>query len=53
MGSREELREMLTHMERYKMQPVIDQIVPLAEAERAFSVLEDSQNFGKVVLITE
>lgn len=53
MGSREELREMLTHMERYKMQPVIDQVVPLAEAERAFSVLEDSQNFGKVVLITE
>lgn len=53
MGSREELREMLAHMERYKMQPVIDQVVPLAEAERAFSVLEDSQNFGKVVLITE
>lgn len=53
MGSREELREMLTHMEQYKMQPVIDQVLPLAEAGRAFGILEDSQNFGKVVLITE
>ncbi|GKV66861.1 MULTISPECIES: zinc-binding dehydrogenase [Sporosarcina] len=53
MGSREELREMLSFIEEYKIHPVIDSVLPLSKTEEAFSKLGDSVQFGKIVLQTE
>ncbi len=50
MGSREELREMLTHIETYGMRPVIDRVFELDEAQQAFDYIEESKQFGKVAL---
>lgn len=50
MGSREELRAMLEHMESYNMRPVIDKAFPLDQAQEAFDHLASGNQFGKVVL---
>ena len=50
MGSREELREMLIHIEKYGTRPVIDRIFQLDEAQLAFDYIEESNQFGKVAL---
>lgn len=50
MGSREELRDMLAHVEHYKMHPVIDKVFELDEALDAFEYIQDSKQFGKVAL---
>lgn len=49
MGSREELRHMLAHMEKYHMKPIIDRVFELTDANEAFHYLENSQNFGKII----
>lgn len=49
MGSREELREMLAHIEKYETRPVIDRVFDLQDAAEAFAYLEQSKNFGKIV----
>lgn len=48
MGSREELREMIAHIEKYQTRPVVDKVFELDEAEEAFQYLEDNKNFGKI-----
>ncbi|WP_394120855.1 zinc-binding dehydrogenase [Planococcus donghaensis] len=50
MGSREELREMLSHMESFTTTPVIDKAFPLDQAQEAFDHLASGSQFGKVVL---
>lgn len=50
MGSREELRDLLAHMEKYKMKPVVDQVFPLDGAQEAFGRLAKGEQFGKVIL---
>lgn len=50
MGSREELREMLKHVEEYGVQPVIDHIYSLEDGLEAFKDLKNSEQFGKLVL---
>lgn len=50
MGSREELRDMLTHIEKYGTRPVIDRVFELDEAQCAFDYIEESKQFGKVAL---
>lgn len=50
MGSREELRSMLAHMESYTTRPVIDKIFSLDQAQEAFDHLASGSQFGKVVL---
>jgi len=50
MGSREELRSMLAHMEMYKMVPVVDCTFELDQAQNAFDYLEKGQQFGKIAL---
>lgn len=50
MGSREELRAMLSHMQSNKLQPVIDKVFPLEQAQEAFDHLASGSQFGKVVL---
>ncbi|MDN7246722.1 zinc-binding dehydrogenase [Planococcus shenhongbingii] len=50
MGSREELRDMLAHMEKHNTHPVIDQVFDLENAQEAFDHLSRGKQFGKVVL---
>lgn len=50
MGSREELREMLKHVEEHGVQPVIDHIYSLEDGLEAFKDLKNSEQFGKLVL---
>ncbi|WP_172368899.1 zinc-binding dehydrogenase [Sporosarcina jiandibaonis] len=48
MGSREELRDMIAHIEKYETRPVVDKTFALDDAVEAFEYLEESKNFGKV-----
>ena len=48
MGSREELREMIAHIEEYETRPVVDKTFALDDAIEAFDYIEQSKNFGKV-----
>ena len=50
MGSRDELRSMLKHIEDYGTKPVIDKVYPLEDGLQAFRDLENSEQFGKLVL---
>ncbi|PID24985.1 zinc-binding dehydrogenase [Sporosarcina sp. P7] len=50
MGSREELRDMLALVEEHQIHPVIDSVIPLENASEAFTRLDDSVQFGKIVL---
>lgn len=50
MGSREELRAMLAHMEEHGTHPVVDRVFDLEHAQEAFDHLGSGKQFGKVVL---
>lgn len=50
MGSRDELRELITHMEAYETHPVVDRVFALDQAQEAFDYLASGKQFGKVVL---
>lgn len=50
MGCREELREMLKFVEEYGVKPVIDKVYRLEDGLEAFKDLENSEQFGKLVL---
>ncbi|PIC77773.1 alcohol dehydrogenase [Sporosarcina sp. P19] len=50
MGSREELRDMLAFVEEHQIHPVIDSVIPLEKAAEAFTKLDDSVQFGKIIL---
>jgi NADPH:quinone reductase-like Zn-dependent oxidoreductase len=50
MGSKGELYDVLALVERGRLRPVLDRVMPLAEAAAAQKLLEDRANFGKVVL---
>ncbi|ARK26154.1 alcohol dehydrogenase [Sporosarcina sp. P37] len=50
MGSREELRDMLAFMDKHQIHPVIDSVIPLEQADKAFAKLGDSMQFGKIIL---
>ncbi len=50
MGSKGELFDVLALVEQGKLRPVLDRVMPLAEAAAAQKLLEERGNFGKVVL---
>lgn len=50
MGSRVELKELLQHIEEYNMQPVVDRVFSLSEAEEAMNYLQNGHQFGKVAI---
>jgi NADPH:quinone reductase-like Zn-dependent oxidoreductase len=52
MGTRAELADILGHVASGKLQPVIDRVMPLADALAAHALLESRQVFGKIVLDT-
>ncbi len=50
MGSKGELFGVLALVEQGKLKPVLDRVLPLAEAGAAQKLLEDRAQFGKIVL---
>lgn len=48
MGSREELKEMIAHIEKYETHPVVDKVFDLDDALEAFDYVKESKQFGKV-----
>jgi NADPH:quinone reductase-like Zn-dependent oxidoreductase len=50
MGRRAELVEVLRFVRDGRLKPVVDSVMPLAEARRAHQRIEARQHFGKVVL---
>jgi zinc-binding alcohol dehydrogenase/oxidoreductase len=50
LGCREELRDMIAHVEKYETHPVVDRVFNLDDAAEAFDYIEESKQFGKVVL---
>jgi NADPH:quinone reductase-like Zn-dependent oxidoreductase len=51
MGRRAELVEVLRFIGDGRLRPVVDSVVPLAEARRAHERIEAREHFGKVVLV--
>ncbi|SDQ65907.1 zinc-binding alcohol dehydrogenase/oxidoreductase [Virgibacillus subterraneus] len=51
MGSRQELRAMLKHIERFKTHPVVDSTFSLDKANEAMNYLEQGKQFGNVALV--
>ena len=51
MGRRGELAEVLKHVRAGRLRPVVDSVLPLAEARRAHERIEAREMFGKVVLV--
>jgi len=50
MGSLQDFAEMLDFVNLYKIKPIIDSVHPLEEAEQALRKMDDSKQFGKIVL---
>ncbi len=50
MGSKGDLLEVLGHVAAGRLRPVVDRVLPLAEAAEAHRILESREVFGKVVL---
>ena len=51
MGRRAELVEVLQFVRDGRLKPVVDEVLPLAEARRAHEKLEARTGFGKLVLV--
>jgi NADPH:quinone reductase-like Zn-dependent oxidoreductase len=51
MGSKSELLEAVKFIERGEIRPVVDRVLPLADARRAHELIEDRAQFGKLVLV--
>jgi NADPH:quinone reductase-like Zn-dependent oxidoreductase len=50
-GSRATLMRIVQLVQEKKVRPVLDTVLPLTEAARAHTLLEERQQFGKVVLV--
>lgn len=53
MGTGREFREMLALTAQHKLRPIIDRVLPLAEAHEAHRRMEQAEQFGKIVLRIE
>lgn len=50
MGSPQDFAQLLAFAARHKARPVIDSVYPLSEAEQALRKMDNSKQFGKIVL---
>jgi zinc-binding alcohol dehydrogenase/oxidoreductase len=50
MGSPEDFKGMIDLVNQHKIVPVIDEIFPLSQAQNAVSKMENSSQFGKILL---
>lgn len=51
MGTKTELQQLLSFLVATGVRPVIDEVIPLAEAARAFEKMATGDVFGKLVLV--
>jgi NADPH:quinone reductase-like Zn-dependent oxidoreductase len=51
MGRRAELVEVLRFIRDGRLKPVVDSVMPLAEARQAHERIEAREHFGKLVLV--
>jgi zinc-binding alcohol dehydrogenase/oxidoreductase len=51
MGSNEEFKAMVDFVNEHKIIPVVDEVFPLADVEKAVQRMANSSQFGKIVLI--
>ena len=51
MGSKSELFKVLELVEQGRLVPVLDRVLPLAQAAQAHALLDTRQTFGNVVLV--
>ena len=51
MGRRSELVEVLKFVRDGRLRPVVDSVMPLAEARQAHERIEAREQFGKIVLV--
>jgi NADPH:quinone reductase-like Zn-dependent oxidoreductase len=51
MGRRSEMLEVLEHVRAGRLRPVVDSVLPLADARAAHERIEARQQFGKIVLV--
>jgi len=51
MGSPDDFKAMLDFVNQHKIIPVINEVLPLAEADKAVKKMEHSAQFGKIVLL--
>jgi len=50
MGNSEDFKAMIDFVNTHKIHPVIDQIFPFADGEKAFRKMDESEQFGKLVI---
>ena len=50
MGSPDDFKAMIDFVNKHKITPVIDEVFPLAQAQKAIDKMENSAHFGKLVL---
>jgi NADPH:quinone reductase-like Zn-dependent oxidoreductase len=53
MGRQSELRRLLQFFEAGRLRPVVDRTFPLDQARAAQQVLENREQFGKIVLTVD
>ncbi len=51
MGTNEEFKAMIDFVNQHQIVPVVDEVFPLADAEKAIRKMTHSSQFGKIVLI--
>lgn len=50
MGTHQDFRDILTLLWTGKLKPLIDTVMPLKDGRKAFTMMEQSEQFGKIVL---
>ena len=50
MGSPEDFRELCALCEAGQLRPAVDEVIPLAEVDRALTRMERAEHQGKIVL---
>lgn len=50
MGSDQEFKDMVDFVHKHQIQPVVDNVFPLAQAAEAFKRMDQGKQFGKIVL---
>jgi len=50
MGTHQEFLDVVAMLWAEKLKPVIDRVIPLKEGQQAYRIMEDGEQFGKIVL---
>ena len=51
MGSHQDFQDVMSLLWAGKLKPVIHQVMPLSEGRKAYQMMEEGQQFGKIVLV--